>query len=142
MHDLRFCHDFDFSALGYSAVSRMASQGGNRGGHGCRDGRAASSSQPEDSVDSGLPQRQDPGVTRAEFLQMMGMMAQIVQALVPPVRAVPVAAAPPHPEESEQHSRAEARVEGEQQTEQSVPARAASTTSSAGHAAAVAGGSD
>ena len=31
------------------------------------------------------------GVTRAEFMQMMGMMAQIVQALVPPVRTVPVA---------------------------------------------------
>ena len=81
----------------------MASRGGNRGGRGRRDGRAARSSQPEDSVDSGPPQGQDAGVTRAEFMQMMGMMAQIVQALVPPFRAVPVAAAPPHPEESEQH---------------------------------------
>ena len=85
-----------------------------------RDGRAARSSQPEDSMDSGSPQRQDPGVTRAEFMQMMGMMAQIVQALVPPVWAVPVAA-PPHPEGSEQHSRAEPQEQGDQQTEQSVP---------------------
>ena len=40
-------------------------------------------------------------------MQMMGMMAQIVQALVPPVRTVPVVAAPPHLEESKQHSWAE-----------------------------------
>ena len=79
----------------------------SRGGRGHGDGRRAGSAHPEDRVGSSSAQGwdQDQGVTEAQFAHLMAMIAQVVQALMPPVRAAPPPP-PPH-SESEQHSRAD-----------------------------------
>ena len=117
MHELRFLFSDVDLALGYFTVSRMPF----RGDRGRRDGHGAGLAQPEDSMGSGSAQGQDQdqGVTQEQFAQLMAMMAQVVQALVPPVRALPPPP-PPH-SESEQHSWADPHDQRRDQTEQIVP---------------------